>query len=87
MVTTTPVKCCQEVFGPENKYSCVLAVACMRTSETATNLPVLTDRELIRIILHQKKNVITVTEKKKTFIVHVSFCLEGVLGCLKFLLV
>lgn len=65
MVTTTPVKCCQEVFGPENKYSCVLAVACMRTSETATNLPVLTDRELIRIILHQKKNVITVTEKKK----------------------
>lgn len=59
----------------------------MRTSETATNLPVLTDRELIRIILHQKKNVITVTEKKKPFIVHVSFCLEGVLGCLKFLLV
>lgn len=56
----------------------------MCTSETAANLPVWTDRELIRIILHQKQKW-DYSQGKLT--VRVSFCLEGLLCWLKFLVV
>lgn len=46
------------------------------TSETAANPPVLSDTVLIRIILYQKTNGIAAKGK---LIVHVSFCLEGLL--------
>lgn len=53
----------------------------LSTSETAANLPVWTDRKLIRIILHQGKK--TKNEKGITgqgkLIVGVSFCLEVLL--------
>lgn len=57
----------------------------MCTSETSANLPVWTDRELIRIILDQKK--ITWISARKKLIVLFSFCLEGLLCWLKILVV
>lgn len=56
----------------------------MYTSETAANLPVWTDRELIRIILHQKQKWDYSQGKLN---VRVSFCLEGLLCWVKFLVV
>lgn len=53
------------------------------TSETAANLSVWTDRELIRIILDQKKW----NYSQGKLIVCVSFCLEGLFCWLKFLVV
>lgn len=60
-----------------------VALNYMWTSETAANLPVWTDRKLIRIILHQKKR----DYSQGKLIVRVSFCLEGLLCWLKFLIV